>query len=109
MSKTIILDMNSPPVQYLCKRDKRLAKVISMVGPITYTTHEEDPYSFLVHEIIEQMLSVKAGAKIFDRLNTLCNDHIVPETIMNLTDEELRSIGTSKNKVTYINLNYSRG
>jgi len=102
MSKTIILDMNSPPVQYLCKRDKRLAKVISMVGPITYTTHEEDPYSFLVHEIIEQMLSVKAGAKIFDRLNTLCNDHIVPETIMNLTDEELRSIGTSKNKVTYI-------
>lgn len=102
MSDVITLDINSPPVQYLCKKDKRLAKVIRMVGPITYTPHDEDPFAFLVHEIIEQMLSVKAGAKIYSRLLDLCNGHITPMAITRLSDEELKSIGTSKNKVSYI-------
>ena len=102
MSETVTLDMNSPPIQYLCKKDKRLAKVISMVGPITYSPHTDDPYAFLVHEIIEQMLSVKAGAKIYGRLSDLCNGCITPETISHITDEELRSTGTSQNKISYI-------
>ena len=71
MSEIITLDMNTPSVQYLCKRDKRLAKVISMVGAITYTPHE-DGYAFLVSEIIEQMLSTKAADKIYSRLEDLC-------------------------------------
>lgn len=53
MSNVVTLDMNTPSVQYLCKKDKRLEKVISMVGPISYVPHEEDTYSFLIHEIIE--------------------------------------------------------
>lgn len=28
----------------------------------------EEPYEFLIHEIIEQMLSIKAGNKIYSRL-----------------------------------------
>ena len=51
MSEIITLDTNTTSVQYLCERDKRLAKVISMVGPITYSPHENDPYRFLIHEI----------------------------------------------------------
>lgn len=102
MPEAITLDMNSLPVQYLCKKDKRLAKVISMVGPITYKTHAEDPYAFLIHEIIEQMLSVKAGAKIYSRLETLCNGNISPESVNCLTDSEIKSIGTADSKVLYI-------
>lgn len=67
MASQIELTENAPPIQHLCKKDKRLAKVISIVGPITYTVHE-DGFDFLVHEIIEQMLSIKAGAKIYERL-----------------------------------------
>lgn len=102
MSEVITLDINSPPVQYLCKKDKRLAKVISMVGPITYSPHEDDPYRFLIHEIIEQMLSVKAGQKIFSRLETLCAGEITPDNISALTDEQIRGTGTSNAKVEYI-------
>ena len=51
MGEIITFDNNSPEIQYLCKKDKRLAKVISMIGPITYETHDEDPYEFLIHEI----------------------------------------------------------
>lgn len=50
MSELITLNMNTPSVQYLCRKDKRLAKVISLVGPITYMSHEAAPYAFLIHE-----------------------------------------------------------
>lgn len=73
-----------------------------MVGPITYTTHNDDPYRFMVHEIIEQMLSIKAGAKIFELLDELCNGNINPLTVSNLSEEEIKSTGTSSNKARYI-------
>lgn len=97
----ITLDSNSTSVKYLCRKDKRLSKVISMVGSISYTPHN-DPYVFLVHEIIEQMLSVKVGNIIFNRFNDLCNGNISVNTVSRLTDDEIRSIGTAKSKVRFI-------
>ena len=102
MSQIITMDETSPQIQYLCKKDKRFAKVFSMVGAISYETHNESPYAFLVHEIIEQMLSVKAGAKIYGRLETLCDGDVSPNRISILSSEQLKSIGTSTAKVTYI-------
>lgn len=101
MPNTITLTPESESIQYLCKKDKRLAKVISTIGPISYHPYD-DGYAFLVHEIIEQMLSVKAGAKIYERLETLCAGSITPGAINRLSDEEIRSTGTSSAKVSYI-------
>ena len=94
--------MDHPSIQHLCKKDKRLAKVIAMIGPISYTVHDENPYAFLIHEIIEQMLSVKAGQKIFNRLVNLCDGEVTPQRIATLTDDEIRTIGTSASKVKSI-------
>lgn len=102
MGEIITLDSNSPEIQYLCKKDKRLAKVISMIGPITYETHDEDPYKFLVHEIIEQMISIKAGNIIFSRLVDLCDGEITPSQLNKLTNEQIKSIGTASSKVSYL-------
>ena len=102
MPNTKTIDMTTFAVQYLCKKDKRLAKVIHQIGPISYTPHTEDPYSFLIHEIIEQMLSVKAGQKIYGRLENLCENVVTTHRINALSDEELRSTGTSNAKVQYI-------
>jgi DNA-3-methyladenine glycosylase II len=88
-------------IEHLSRVDKRLAKVISLVGAINYKSHE-DGFAFLVHEIIEQMLSVKAGAKIYSRLLDICKGSIAPETILALTDEQIKSIGTSSRKVKFI-------
>lgn len=101
MQDVITLDMDTPSVQYLCQKDKRLAKVISMVGAISYAPHTDD-YPFLVHEIIEQMLSVKAGQKIYARLEALCGGDVSPDKVARLSDDEIGSIGTSKPKVSYI-------
>ena len=73
-----------------------------MVGPITYEPHTDKPFPFLIHEIIEQMLSVKAGAKIYGRLEKLCDGHITPESISKLSVEEIKAIGTSTAKANYI-------
>lgn len=37
MANKISLGTNSPEIEYLRKKDKRLAKVISMVGDLTYS------------------------------------------------------------------------
>lgn len=52
MSKTVFLDSGSASIQHLCRKDKRFAKLFSMIGPISYTTYEGG-YAFLVHEVIE--------------------------------------------------------
>lgn len=97
----ITLNKSSSEIQYLCSKDKRLAQVIDMVGEISYTTHD-DGFTFLVHEIIEQMLSIKAGNKIYGRLLDLCSGCITPELICSLSDEQIKSIGTSNSKVKYL-------
>lgn len=102
MAAIVTLNQDSPSVQYLCKKDTRLAKVISMVGPIAYEPHTDNPFPFLIHEIIEQMLSVKAGAKIYGRLEKLCDDQITPDAIQKLSVEEIKAIGTSTAKANYI-------
>lgn len=101
MQKQIVLNESSVSIQHLCNRDKRLAKVICMVGPITYSS-QADGFAFLIHEIIEQMLSIKAGQKIYNRLFSLCDGNITPSALNNLSDEEIRNIGTSSSKVSYI-------
>ncbi len=103
LSEVITLDISTPSVKYLCKKDKRLAKVIHMVGPITYTPYNHEKiYSFMVHEVIEQMLSVKAGKKIFGRLEELCNGYVTAEKVNQLSNEQLKNIGTSESKVRCI-------
>lgn len=101
MPNMITLDRDAKSIQYLCKKDKRLAKVISAIGPITYQLHF-DSYSFLIHEIIEQMLSVKAGAKIFGRLEELCGGKICVTAVNQLSDAQIKGIGTSNSKVKSI-------
>ena len=101
MAYKISLGTNSPEIEYLRKKDKRLAKVISMVGDLTYSI-QTDYYCFFVHEIIEQMLSIKAANCIFSRLENLCGGTVTPEAISLLTDDQIRATGTSSAKVEYI-------
>lgn len=101
MDRTVYLDSDTASIQHLCRKDRRFARVFSLIGPISYTVHS-DGYSFLVREIIEQMLSTKAAAKIYSRLNALCGGSVAPETVSALSDEEIRSIGTSRGKVRAI-------
>lgn len=78
-----------------------MSRIIELVGDIEYETWS-DGYVFVVHEIVEQMLSAKAGNAIFGRLVALCNGNISIESISALTDEQIRSVGMANSKVRYI-------
>jgi len=102
MSEQITLTLESDSIKYLIQKDARLAKVIKTIGPISYSPHTDNPYAFLVHEIIEQMLSQKAGQSIYSRFENLCGLSVEPETVKRLTVEEMKSVGMSANKALYI-------
>ncbi|KRM86973.1 DNA-3-methyladenine glycosylase family protein [Lacticaseibacillus thailandensis] len=95
------LTADTPAVRYLCAKDKHLAKVIQMVGSISYTL-APSPYAFMVREIINQMLSNKVAAVFSRRLAALVAGPVTPGAIHQLTDAQLLSIGISRAKVRYI-------
>lgn len=101
MPKKNVLNSESESILYLSRKDKRLAKLFEIIGEISYSFHD-DGYVFLVHEIVEQMLSIKAAAKIFSRLEERCGNDISIEVLDKLSDEEIRSVGMSSGKVSYI-------
>ena len=101
MAETIRLTNRNKSIRHLVKNDPRLKMLIDEIGTIQYKK-QDDPYGFLIHEIIEQMLSVKAARKIHGRLLQLCSGNISPEIITALNDDELKTIGTSIQKVRYI-------
>ncbi len=78
-----------------------MAKVIDMIGDITCNSHI-DGYSFIIEEIVGQMLSDKVADVIAERLYKLCGGKLTPETIGRLCAADLRGIGLSNAKSQYI-------
>lgn len=101
MTDIHILNNQRPAVQYLCKKDKRLAKLIDMVGEIEYRT-QPDCFARLVRSIINQMLSNKAAYVIGSRVAALCGGSITPENLLKLDREQLRGAGLSYTKADNI-------
>ena len=95
------LNKRTKSVKFIYSKCKRMAKVIDLVGTITYKPYS-DPYSFLVSTIIGQMLSNKVADIICERLENLCGGHITPSKIDKLTNSQIKSIGTSNSKVKFI-------
>lgn len=93
-------------VQHLISKDKRLANVIYQIGDLECLEHK-DPFSFIVREIVEQMLSSKAARAIYARLIDLCDGQVTINNIKKLSIENLRSIGISYSKSQYV-LNFAQ-
>ena len=101
MTDIHLLNKQHPAVQYLCSKDKRLAKLIDMVGEIEYRT-QPDCFARLVHSVINQMLSNKAAHVIGGRVADLCDGTISPENLLKLDREQLRGAGLSYSKADNI-------
>lgn len=101
MEDVHILNKQHPAVQYLCSKDKRLAKLIDMVGEIEYRT-QPDCFARLVRSIINQMMSNKAAHVIGARVAALCGESITPENLLKLDREQLRGAGLSYTKADNI-------
>jgi DNA-3-methyladenine glycosylase II len=88
-------------VNHLKKSDPIMRAVIERVGPCRMEFGPPEFHS-LAESIVYQQLNGKAAATIFARFAALAGDPPTPAAILKLTDEQLRSVGLSKQKSAYL-------
>jgi DNA-3-methyladenine glycosylase II len=88
-------------INHLKKCDPVLCAIIERVGAyrIKYGPPE---FHSLAEAIIYQQLHGKAAVTIFNRFTALAGEPLTPQGILKLRDEQLRSVGLSKQKSTYV-------
>ena len=88
-------------VIHLKNCDPILRDIIERVGPFRMEYGPPEFHS-LAESILYQQLNGKAAATIFDRFVAVAGDPLTPEGILQLTDEQLRGVGLSKQKSSYL-------
>lgn len=88
-------------VRHLRKSDPTLAAIIEQVGPFRME-YAEPTFHSLAESILYQQLNGKAAVTIFRRFTDLVGDPVTPQGILNATDAELRAVGLSKQKTSYL-------
>jgi DNA-3-methyladenine glycosylase II len=82
----------------LAERDPVLARLHAQLGIPHFPIPFESPFASLVRSITYQQIAGAAASAIHGRLVAALGD-IVPERMLALSDDELRRVGLSKNKV----------
>jgi len=88
-------------VNHLKKSDPILRAIIERVGPCRMEFGAPE-FSALAESIVYQQLNGTAAATIFSRFAALAGEPLTPERILKLSDEQLRSVGLSKQKSAYL-------
>jgi DNA-3-methyladenine glycosylase II len=88
-------------INHLKKSDPVLAAIIEKIGPCKMQFGEPTFHS-LAEAILYQQLNSKAAVTIFKRFTALAGDPLTPEGILKLTDTQMRGVGLSKQKNSYL-------
>ena len=75
--------------------------IIERVGPCRME-YGPPEFSSLAESIVYQQLNGNAAATIFKRFAALAGEPLTPDGILQLSDEQLRSVGLSKQKSAYL-------
>src|SRR5260370_9345616 len=88
-------------VIHLKKSDPIMRAIIERIGP--YRMQFGPPeFHGLAEAIVYQQRNGKAAEKIFRRLAALNGEPLTPESILRLSDEQMRGAGLSKQKSAYL-------
>lgn len=88
-------------IEHLKTCDPVLSDIIKRIGPLRMH-HRPPTFETLVRSIAFQQLNGKAAATIFQRLVDACGGAITPEALEKLTDADLRKVGMSRQKSSYL-------
>jgi DNA-3-methyladenine glycosylase II len=88
-------------VRHLKQSDPILRAIMEQVGPCHM---EFDPPEFpsLAEAIVYQQLNGKAAFTIFQRFAALAGEPLTPQGILKLSQAQMRSVGLSKQKASYL-------
>jgi DNA-3-methyladenine glycosylase II len=85
--------------QILAARDPVLADLLAAAGPPRLGRSGASHFASLVRAIVYQQLAGRAAAAIHGRLLAALDADVQPETVLALSDQSLRAVGLSANKV----------
>jgi DNA-3-methyladenine glycosylase II len=88
-------------VNHLKKSDPIPRAIIERVGPCRMEFGVPE-FASVAEAIVYQQLNGKAAVTIFNRFAALAGDPLTPQGILKLSDEQLRSVGLSKQKSGYL-------
>lgn len=88
-------------IHHLKKSDPVLAGIIERLGPCRIE-YGEPTFASLAEAIVYQQLNGKAALTIFNRFADLAGRPLTPEGILKLSEQQMRSAGLSKQKLSYI-------
>jgi len=94
----------SPPsfgaaARILAERDPVIARLVAEAGPPRLSRPTESHFGTLVRAIVYQQLAGRAAAAIHGRLIAAVGGNVLPEPLLALTDEQMRAVGLSRNKM----------
>ena len=87
-------------LEYLKKKDKKLAAAIEAIGMIGRPVNG-DVFAALIDSIISQQISSKAARTVYGKLVALCGE-ITPERIQATDEASIQKCGMSMRKAGYI-------
>ena len=99
--------MKKPPVYWnkakkiLSKRDPVFRRIIKKYNKGFLTTKSK-PFLSICRTIIGQQISVKAADSIWSKFELKCKKKINPISVLKLSRRSLKSVGLSRQKVTYL-------
>jgi DNA-3-methyladenine glycosylase II len=88
-------------INHLKKSDPVMRAIIERVGPCRMEFGEPTFHS-LAEAIIYQQLNGKAAVTIFKRFTDVAGTPVTPEGIIKLSEQQLRAVGLSKQKSSYL-------
>jgi DNA-3-methyladenine glycosylase II len=99
--------MKSPPFYWnktkraLSKKDPVLRKIIKKYNKGFLTTRN-NPFFSLCRTIVGQQISTKAADSIWFKFEKKCKRRINPSTILKISSQNLRGVGLSRQKISYL-------
>lgn len=88
-------------ILHLKKSDPVMRVIIEKIGPCKMR-FGEPVFESLAEAIVYQQLNGKAAATIYKRFAAIAGDPLTPAGILKLTTEQMRSVGLSKQKTSYL-------
>jgi len=87
-------------INHLVLKDETLKFILDNFGNPIIQKREEG-FASMCHIILEQQVSIASAKACFIKIENLLGK-ITPKTILNTTDEQLRSCGVSRQKTIYL-------
>nr|XP_017252271.1 PREDICTED: probable DNA-3-methyladenine glycosylase 2 isoform X1 [Daucus carota subsp. sativus] len=90
-------------LRHLRNADPLLANLIDTHPPPAFESHHS-PFLSLARSILYQQLAYKAGTSIYSRFVELCGgeEAVLPDVVLSLTAQQLKQIGVSGRKASYL-------